>query len=78
MIVGEGEFRIILAKVQKTFCIFAFCDKVIRQRLLPGALELPFLETIKTSFRICGLPINSIAVVDIVISVIYSFKITFQ
>jgi hypothetical protein len=77
-LVGEVEFRIILAKVQNSFCIIVFRDNIFCQRLLPEALELPFLETIKTSFRICGLPINSIAVVDILISVINSFKITFQ
>jgi hypothetical protein len=35
MIVGEVVFRIILVKVQNSFCIIAFCDKVFCQRLHP-------------------------------------------
>ena len=42
-IVGEVEFHIILAKVQSTFCIIAFCDMVFSQLLHPEAIEIYIL-----------------------------------
>jgi len=41
MIVGEVEFHIILAKVQNSFCIIAFYDKVFCQQLLPEVWSQP-------------------------------------
>jgi hypothetical protein len=43
--IGEDAFRKILAKVQNTFCILAFCDKVFCQHLHPEANGFSFFAT---------------------------------
>ncbi len=53
VLVDEVGVRILLAKVQKIFCIIAFCDKVIRQRLLPEVVVFLFFVTTNISFSIC-------------------------
>ena len=52
MIVGEVEFYIILVKVQNSFCIIAFCDKVFCQRLHPVANEVTFFAIVQFTTRI--------------------------